>query len=95
MKNIRVSNLDPRTSAAAIRSLFQAHGTVQHVKLMTDSETGASRGFAFVEMADVEADRAIAALNGAVMDGCALTVIEGRPKLHLRSEVRERRVPRL
>ena len=48
---------------------------------MTDRETGRSRGFAFVEMADeAEADKAIAALNGYAMDGRALNVNEARPK---------------
>jgi RNA recognition motif-containing protein len=51
------------------------------VSLVTDRDTGRSRGFAFVEMTDAaEADRAIAALNGADLDGRALNVNEARPK---------------
>lgn len=95
MKNIFVGNLDTDTSAASIRSMFRPHGTVGHFKLMTDRETGASRGFAFVEMVDSEADRAIAALNGSVVDGRTVDVHEGRPRLHANRTPPERLVPRL
>lgn len=94
MKNIFVGNLDAGTNADSIRSLFEPHGTVAHLKLMTDRETGQSRGFAFVEMTDTEADRAIAALNGSIVDGRKVDVHEGRPKLHSDCAARERRVPR-
>jgi cold-inducible RNA-binding protein len=94
VKNIFVGNLDTGTTAASIRSLFRSHGTVGHFKLMTDRETGASRGFAFVEMADSEADRAIAALNGSIVEGRTVDVHEGRPRLHAGSTAGERRVPR-
>jgi RNA recognition motif-containing protein len=82
MKNIFVGNLDSATTAGAIRSLFEPHGDVRNLKLMTDRETGRFRGFAFVEMADPEADRAIAALNENVVDGRQINVHEGRAKLH-------------
>ncbi len=94
MKNIFVGNLDSATTAASIRSLFELHGTVRNVRLMTDRETGLSRGFAFVEMMDVEADRAIAALNGNTVDGRAVNVHEGRPRLHLSATLRAH-LPRL
>ncbi|HEY1203867.1 MAG: RNA-binding protein [Bryobacteraceae bacterium] len=94
MKNIFVGNLDTGTTAASIRLLFQPHGSVGHFKLMTDRETGASRGFAFVEMVDSEADRAIAALNGSVVDGRTVDVHEGRPRLLHASRTGERCVPR-
>ena len=94
MKNIFVGNLDFGTTAASIRSLFEPHGTVEHVKLVTDRETGVSRGFAFVEMADPEAIQAIAALDGSIVDGRAIKVNEGRPKLHRSAGPPERRVPR-
>ncbi len=82
MKNIFVGNLDFGATEEAIRSLFEAHGTVERVNLMTDRETGRSRGFAFVEMTDAaEADRAIAALNGHNLGGRALNVNEARPKV--------------
>jgi RNA recognition motif-containing protein len=95
VKNIFVGNLDAGTSVASIRSLFQSHGNVEHLKLMTDKGTGLSRGFAFVEMPDAEADRAIAALNGSVVDGRTVDVHAGRPKLHFNGAPRERRVPRI
>ncbi len=65
MKKIFVGNLDTASTETAIRSLFEPHGTVDGVKVITDRDTGRPRGFAFVEMADsAEADRAISALNG-------------------------------
>ena len=82
MKNIYVGNLNSTTTPEAIRSLFKSFGTVRRCKLMVDKNTGLSRGFAFVEMVDVEADLAIAALAGRVVDGQALEVREGRPILH-------------
>jgi cold-inducible RNA-binding protein len=94
VKNIFVGNLDSGTTAASVRVIFEPHGTVQTLKLMIDRETGLSRGFAFVEMADVEADRAIAALNGSVLDGRTVDVHEGRPKLHLVAASKDRHVPR-
>jgi RNA recognition motif-containing protein len=81
MKNIFVGNLDFAATEASLRSLFEPYGAVERVSLVTDRDTGRSRGFAFVEMTDAaEADRAIAALNGADLDGRALNVNEARPK---------------
>jgi len=81
MKNIFVGNLDFGATEDSIRSLFETHGAVERVSLMTDRDTGRSRGFAFVEMTDAdEADRAIAALNGSNFGGRALNVNEARPK---------------
>jgi len=81
MKNIFVGNLDFGATESSIRALFEAHGSVDRVNLITDRDTGRSRGFAFVEMADsAEADRAIAALNGVELNGRALNVNEARPK---------------
>jgi cold-inducible RNA-binding protein len=81
MKNIFVGNLDFAATESSIRTLFEAHGTVERVNLVTDRDTGRSRGFAFVEMTDsAEADRAIAALNGSELDGRALNINEARPK---------------
>ncbi len=81
MKKIFVGNLDFKATEESIRSLFEQHGTVERVSLMTDRDTGRSRGFAFVEMTDsAEAERAIAALNGFNFGGRALNVNEARPK---------------
>jgi len=80
MKNIFVGNLDFAATESSIRALFEPHGNVERVNLVTDRDTGRSRGFAFVEMADsAEADRAIAALNGTELNGRALNINEARP----------------
>ena len=81
MKNIFVGNLDFNVREEAIRSLFETYGAVERVSIMTDRETGRSRGFAFVEMTNEgEAERAISALNGTNLSGRALNVNEARPK---------------
>ena len=81
MKNIFVGNLSSSTSEGALRQLFAAFGPVNQVKIMTDSYTGKPRGFGFVEMANEEdGKKAIAALNGTLLDEHALTVNEARPK---------------
>ncbi|HML17679.1 MAG TPA: hypothetical protein VK419_11655 [Bryobacteraceae bacterium] len=81
MKNIFVGNLNFAATEGAVRSLFEAYGTVERVNLITDRDTGQARGFGFVEMSvNAEADRAIAELNGRELDGRALNVNEARPK---------------
>jgi RNA recognition motif-containing protein len=81
VKNIFVGNLDFHATEDSLRTLFERYGTVNSARIMTDRDTGRSRGFAFVEMAnEAEADKAIAALNGYSMDGRALNVNEARPK---------------
>jgi RNA recognition motif-containing protein len=81
VKNIFVGNLDFNATEESVRSLFERYGQVNSARIMTDRDTGRSRGFAFVEMEnETEADQAIAALNGYTMDGRALNVNEARPK---------------
>jgi cold-inducible RNA-binding protein len=81
MKNIFVGNLSFSATEDAVRSMFQAYGTIERVSLVTDRNTGQARGFGFVEMSnDAEAERAIAELNGRELDGRALNVNEARPK---------------
>jgi RNA recognition motif-containing protein len=81
MKNIFVGNLSYNATEDTLRSLFAEYGTVDRVSIVTDRDTGQARGFAFVEMSNnSEGDQAIAALNGAEMDGRALNVNEARPK---------------
>jgi cold-inducible RNA-binding protein len=80
--NIFVGNLNSGTTPDVIRSLFAPLGAVRGVKLMTDRETGLSRGFAFLEMNEAEAGPAIAALNGRIVEGQSIHVREARPKLH-------------
>ena len=80
MKKIFVGNLDFRSTEASIRSLFEPHGAVESLNLLTDRDTGRSRGCAFVEMAEADANKAIAALNGTILDGRALNINEARPR---------------
>ena len=81
MKNIFVGNLNSDTTPERIRSLFEPLGTVCKLKLMTDRDTGQSRGFAFVEMSvDSEGVAAISGLNGRDLDGRTLNINEARPK---------------
>jgi cold-inducible RNA-binding protein len=79
--NIYVGNLSFDAGEADVRGLFEAHGQVASVSIIEDKFTGRPRGFAFVEMAtDVEAQAAIAALNGKDFKGRPLTVNEARPR---------------
>lgn len=79
--NIYVGNLSWGTDSDALRNAFSAHGEVSRANVMTDRETGRSRGFGFVEMPNAsEAQAAIDALNGQDMDGRALRVNEARPR---------------
>ncbi len=81
MKNIFVGNLDFGATEASVRSWFEEYGAVERVSIVTDRDTGRSRGFAFVEMTNAdEADRAINSLNGASVNGRALNVNEARPR---------------
>lgn len=81
MKNIFVGNLSFKTTEQDIRALFEAHGAVDRVNVVTDRDSGQPRGFAFVEMHDdSEGERAIAALNGSDVDGRTLNINEARPK---------------
>jgi cold-inducible RNA-binding protein len=81
VKNIYVGNLGSSTSEEALRQLFAAFGSVNGVSIMTDRDTGKPRGFGFGEMASAtDADKAIAALNGTLLDEHALNVNEARPK---------------
>jgi RNA recognition motif-containing protein len=78
-KNIYVGNLPFGTTTDDLRELFAAYGTVTRAQVTTDRETGRSRGFGFVEMAD-GGDEAIAALSGTQFQGRTLTVNEARPR---------------
>ncbi len=81
MTNIFVGNLSYQTTEEDLRTAFTAYGAVERVSIVTDRDTGQSRGFAFVEMTERrEAEAAIASLNGADMNGRAMNVNEARPK---------------
>jgi cold-inducible RNA-binding protein len=79
--NIFVGNLSYQTTQDDLLNAFSAYGNVERVSVVTDRDTGQSRGFAFVEMTDSEAAQtAIAQLNGAELHGRTLNVNEARPK---------------
>ena len=79
--NIFVGNLSFDTKDDTLRQTFEAYGQVTSARVITDRETGRSRGFGFVEMASAEEGQAaIAALDGKEMDGRPLKVNEARPK---------------
>ncbi|MGA8185523.1 MAG: RNA-binding protein [Terriglobia bacterium] len=81
MKNLFVGNLPFTATEDELRDLFSAFGEVQQVRIMTDRDTGRSRGFAFVEMPDDEAAaKAVTDLNGKDFNGRPLTINEARPK---------------
>lgn len=81
MKNIFVGNLAFTTTEEQLRNIFEQFGTVDRAAILTDRDTGKSRGFGFVEMPNAEeAERAIAGLNGSNFMGRALNVNEARPK---------------
>lgn len=81
MTNIYVGNLSFNATEDEIREMFTQYGEVSSVNIITDRETGRSRGFAFVEMPDGEqAKEAIEKVNLAEIDGRAVTVNEARPK---------------
>jgi len=81
VKNIFVGNLSFNTAEEELRQAFEAYGQVDRVSIMTDRDTGRSRGFGFVEMASNEdGEKAIAALNGSQLGGRTINVNEARPK---------------
>ena len=80
-KKLYVGNLSYGTTDSDLQTLFGSHGTVQSAQVITDRDTGRSKGFGFVEMDSGEqAQAAITALNGQEVNGRALTVNEARPR---------------
>jgi cold-inducible RNA-binding protein len=87
MINVFVGNLDLNSTEDELRTLFAAHGKVESVTIVKDRDTGQSRGFAFVEMPNVqEAGQAIRSLDGTLLNQSAIRVNEARPKLSYDSE---------
>ena len=81
MPKIYVGNLPYQTTSESLQQLFEAYGVVTDAIVVTDRETGRSRGFGFVEMPDDEAAKnAQAELNGHEYEGRKLTVNEARPR---------------
>ena len=80
-KKLYVGNLSYDTSDSDLQRLFEEFGTVESAQVISDRDTGRSKGFGFVEMgSDQEAQAAISALNGREVGGRALTVNEARPR---------------
>jgi RNA recognition motif-containing protein len=79
--NIYVGNLSYGMTESELHEAFSAYGEVASVKILSDRETGRSRGFGFVEMPNQrEAEEAIAQLNGKEVGGRALRINEARPR---------------
>ncbi|MCB2186824.1 MAG: RNA-binding protein [Deltaproteobacteria bacterium] len=79
-KKIYVGNLPWSATEATISDLFSRHGEVISARVITDRDTGRSRGFGFVEMEGSEADAAIKALDGSNLDGRPLRVNEAQER---------------
>ena len=80
-KKLYVGNLSYSITSSDLEQLFSPHGTVESAQVITDRESGRSKGFGFVEMASAaEAEAAISALNGQEHEGRALTVNEAKPR---------------
>lgn len=77
---IFVGNLNFRTTEQELGDIFATYGAVDSVKIITDKFTGQSRGFAFVEMSDAAAEKAIGELNGSDVGGRNIVVNESKPK---------------
>jgi RNA recognition motif-containing protein len=75
-----VGNLPFSATDDTVRQLFSKHGTVEKVSMIMDRDTGRPRGFAFVEMSNSDASRAMQALNGTELDGRALKVNEAQDR---------------
>ena len=81
MTNIFVGNLSFRTTQDELQAAFASYGNVERVNIVTDRDSGQSRGFAFVEMTERrDAENAISVLNGYELNGRAMNVNEARPK---------------
>jgi RNA recognition motif-containing protein len=79
--NIYVGNIPYRLSEEDLKEIFQEYGTVESVKIITDKFSGRSKGFGFVEMPnEEEAQKAVAELNEAEVEGRNLRVNEAKPR---------------
>ena len=80
MTTLYVGNLPFSATEAEVRGLFEQHGKVDAVKIISDRDTGRPRGFCFVDMPAHDAEKAVAALNGFAMNGRQLRVNEARER---------------
>ena len=80
-KKLYVGNLSYDVDSSALESMFAAHGTVESAQIISDRDTGRSKGFGFVEMSDdTAAQKAIQELDGAVVEGRTISVAVAKPK---------------
>jgi len=80
VKKLYVGNLSWNTTEADLRDLFATIGTVHSAAVITDRETGRSRGFGFIEMDEADANKAISELNGRECDGRTIRVNEAQER---------------
>ncbi|ABZ85229.1 RNA binding protein [Heliomicrobium modesticaldum Ice1] len=79
-RTLYVGNLPWATKPENLTELFSPYGEVLSSRIITDRETGRSRGFGFVEVRDEDAERMVEAMNGAEYEGRMLTVNEAKPR---------------
>ena len=75
-----VGNLAYSVNDSTLRALFEPYGDVESARVISDRDTGSSKGFGFVEMSDGDAQKAMGALNGREVDGRAIRVNEAKPQ---------------
>ena len=75
-----VGNLSYSVNDSTLRSLFEPYGNIESARVISDRDSGSSKGFGFVEMSDADAQKAMGALNGREHDGRALRVNEAKPQ---------------
>ena len=79
-KKLYVGNLSYSVNDSTLRALFEPFGNIESARVISDRDSGQSKGFGFVEMADADAQKAMGALNGRDHDGRALKVNEAKPQ---------------
>lgn len=80
LMKLYVGNLSYSVNDSTLKSLFEPFGNVESARVISDRDTGSSKGFGFVEMSDEDAKKAMGALNGREQDGRALKVNEAKPQ---------------
>lgn len=80
MKTLYVGNLPWSTTEDRLTEVFGAHGSILSCRIISDRETGRSRGFGFVEVNDEDAEAIVSALNDTVLDGRTIVVNEAKPR---------------
>ncbi|HYR91012.1 MAG TPA: RNA-binding protein [Terriglobia bacterium] len=84
-KKVFIGNLPFQTTESDLTNTFAQYGRVESVQIITDRETGRSKGFGFIVMDEQAADEAIAEISGSMVDGRTLTVNEAKPRIRINS----------